>query len=158
MVPELQNKKGIIKHSRGIEDVDGDWIMNFQLEVGNTMKTAKGGNGVSILLLHELDKEDFGQGIFGYSKKYDGFGLYLNSVLFGKTPGMNYIQGFVNDGEKLVNPMKIDEETSCERLIRNRETGPISIKITHQNGRVTVEAGDVGVEQHCFTMMHKFER
>lgn len=91
MVPELQNKKGVVMNNGQIDDVHEDWIMNFQLEIGNTMKTEKGGNGVSILLLHEVDKEDFGQGIFGYSKKYDGMGLYLNTILFGKTPGMNYI-------------------------------------------------------------------
>lgn len=133
--------------------------MNFQLEIGNTAKTAKGGNGVAILLLHDLDKEDIGQGIFGYSKKYDGMGVYLNTILNGKTPGQNYIQGFVNDGEKLVNPMKVDPEGSCERVVRNRENDkPLSVKITHQNGRVNIEVGDAGKEQHCFTLMHKFER
>ena len=74
-----------------IDDVHEDWIMNFQIQVGNTLKTEKGGNGVSILLLHEIDKEDFGQGIFGYSKKYDGMGIYFNTILQAKTPGMNYI-------------------------------------------------------------------
>lgn len=55
--------------------------------------------------------------------------------------------------------MKVNPEQSCERVIRNRDDDePISVKITHQNGRVTIEAGEYGVEQHCFTLMHKFER
>ena len=97
-------------------DKDGDdfsWVGSFTFDIGNTARTSKGGNGVAILMLHEKDSEEIGQGIFGYGKRFRGVAIYLNTILNAPNEGMNYIQGFVNDGTKLVNPMKIDPEASC---------------------------------------------
>ena len=43
------------------------------------------------------------------SKRFNGFAVFINNVL---TNGDNrgFIQGFTNDGNELINPMKIDKE------------------------------------------------
>jgi hypothetical protein len=73
------------------------------------MNTTRGGNGVGIFYLDERNNEDIGQGIFGMAKRFNGFALFINNVL---TNGdhRGFIQGFINDGTELINPMKINKE------------------------------------------------
>ena len=107
--------------------------------------------------MHERDTEEIGQGIFGYGKRFKGFAIYLNTILQAPTPGYNFIQGYVNDGEKLVNPMKVDKSNSCEALIRNRDpSDALFIKVTHDRDRIQVDAGSAGKLDHCFTLDHSF--
>jgi len=48
---------------------------------------------MAIYYLRGVNKDDLGTGLFGYSKEFDGLGVFLNSVLStrdGET-SMNYI-------------------------------------------------------------------
>ena len=49
--------------------------------MGNSGKTFKGGNGMAFYYLRNINKEDLGQGSFGYSSTFDGLGVFLNTIL-----------------------------------------------------------------------------
>jgi hypothetical protein len=69
--------------------------------IGNQDQTQRGGNGMGIYYLRTLNKEDIGQSLFGYSKKFDGLGIFLNTLLSKSVKGAdtnNYVQGFIGDG------------------------------------------------------------
>ena len=57
---------------------------------------------MGIYYLRSLNKEDIGTSLFGYSKKFDGLGIFLNTLLSkivdGATSNHNYVQGFLGDG------------------------------------------------------------
>lgn len=76
--------------------------MDLKLRIGNEDKTSKGGNGLGIYYLRDINKDTFGEGLFGYSKTYDGLGVFMNSILQtrDKENQKNYIQAFTNDGTK----------------------------------------------------------
>lgn len=69
---------------------------------------------MGIYYLRTLNKEDIGQSLFGYSKKFDGLGIFLNTLLSktvkGANANNNYVQGFVGDGQTQINFMKTTGE------------------------------------------------
>lgn len=100
--------------------------MTLRVKIGNEVRSAKGGAGMGIYYLKTIKKASLGDGLFGYSKVFDGLGIYLNSIL--STPGEgggyeNYIQAFFNDNTQQVNPMKLKGEHHCKAKFRNIETG-----------------------------------
>ena len=63
LLPELASKTGAIynKFFTGKDEKD-EWIVDIKLRIGNEDQTLKGGNGVGIFYLRNLNGEDFGQG------------------------------------------------------------------------------------------------
>lgn len=59
--------------------------MSLRVRIGNEVKTERGGAGLGIFYLKTIKKASLGDGLFGYSKIFDGLGIYLNSLL--STPG-----------------------------------------------------------------------
>jgi len=113
--------------------------MDVKLDIGNDAKSNRGGNGVGIFYLDDRNDEDIGGGIFGMTKRFNGFAIFINNVLT-QSDDIGYIQGFVNDGEELINPMKIDPEASCSTVTRNRENGtPLHLRIIHDKTTVKVQ-------------------
>lgn len=49
--------------------------------MGNDARTAKGGAGAAIYYLKSVNREELGQGVFGYAKQYDGMAVFLNTIL-----------------------------------------------------------------------------
>ena len=97
----------------------------MQVTIGNTEKTKKGGNGLAFYYLNSINKDEIGNGLFGYSKQFDGLGVFLNSVLNTRDgeKQLNYIQAFSNDGTKQINTMKLTQSETmknCKAVIRNR--------------------------------------
>jgi hypothetical protein len=45
------------------------------------MKTLRGGTGVSIFYLKNVDNVAHTESLFGYSNRFEGLGVYLNTVL-----------------------------------------------------------------------------
>ena len=61
--------------------------MTLRVNIGNSIKSEKGGAGMGIFYLKSIKKASLGDGLFGYSKVFDGLGIYLNSIL--STPSEN---------------------------------------------------------------------
>lgn len=80
-----------------------------------------GGAGAAIYYLQDMNHEDIGAGTFGYSNKFRGLGVFMNTVLtFQEGDNVyNYVQVVYNDGEQPVNLMRVIPERSCKRKIRN---------------------------------------
>lgn len=59
---------------------------------------------------------------FGYSNRFEGLGIYLNSLLKSergtKNEVTNAVQGFYNDGNKILNVFK-DKGHMCYKKFRN---------------------------------------
>ena len=57
----------------------------------------------------------------GYSKQFDGLGVFLNSVFTANEGGtqFNYLQAFTNDGSQNTNFLKINGEKNCRVTFRN---------------------------------------
>ena len=92
------------------------------------MLTSRGGNGVGIFYLQDRNDEDIGGGIFGMTKRFNGFAIFINNVL---TNGDNngYIQGFYNEnGEDFINPTELPLLKLKKLLLKICLTGIGSIK------------------------------
>jgi hypothetical protein len=57
------------------------WLADIELHLGNDQLTTRGGAGVAIFYLRNVDKISHTESLFGYSNLYDGLGIYLNTVL-----------------------------------------------------------------------------
>lgn len=71
--------------------------------------------------LADINKDEIGQGAFGYSKQFNGIMVSLNSI-FTEGSGeeaVNLLQLFKNDGNDMVNAMKIRNEKNCKVKFRN---------------------------------------
>jgi hypothetical protein len=100
--PAIKESKGaLLAKNPVILGKHHDWIVDLKLAIGNEAQTTKGGNGMALYYLRTLNKEDIGQSLFGYSKKFDGLAILLNTLLSKTKDGQvnNYVQGFVNDGQ-----------------------------------------------------------
>jgi hypothetical protein len=80
LVPELSDKRGAIYNLNTNENKD-QWIIEARVRIGNQEKTKRGGNGVGFYYLSSINKDEIGNGLFGYSKEFDGLAVLLNSVL-----------------------------------------------------------------------------
>ena len=116
--PAIKDSKGAIFNKNNVVlGTYHDWIIDLKVNIGNDAQTSKGGNGMGIYYLRSLNKEDIGTSLFGYSKKFDGLGIFLNTLLSkgveGSPTNHNYVQGFVGDGQLQVNFMKTTIEHNC---------------------------------------------
>ena len=55
--------------------------MTLRVKIGNSIRSDKGGAGMGIYYLKTIKKASLGDGLFGYSKVFDGLGIFLNSKL-----------------------------------------------------------------------------
>ena len=115
LVPEVPDRRGAIIAKTQVPNGDS-WLLDVRLKIGNEIPALRGGNGVGIYYLRSVNQEDIGQGQMGYSKMYDGLGIFLNTILAKKNKDQvveNYIQAFTNNGEKQINMMKLKDEKYC---------------------------------------------
>ena len=112
---------------------------------------------MGIYYLRSLNKEDIGTSLFGYSKKFDGLGIFLNTLLSkgveGSPTNHNYVQGFVGDGQMQINFMKTTTEHNCLQPMRNQEI-PFSLRIKYEHPHVGVfvQSVDSGKYEKCFSI------
>lgn len=120
LCPEITDKKGAI-YAKSQAPNKEKWIVDIRVKVGNDEETFKGGTGLGFWYLRDLNKEDLNQGLMGYSKRFDGLGVFLNSVFSTNEGGvgMNYMQAFTNDGSQNTNFLKISGEKNCKVAFRN---------------------------------------
>jgi len=103
MVPKAVDRKGVLYHTHPI--VDRSWIIELEANIGNEENTWRGGTGLAVFFLRSVDKGAFKEGIFGYSNRYDGLAVFMNTIL-SQANGRQMthpIQGVINDGGRIVN-------------------------------------------------------
>lgn len=83
IVPETRDKKGILYATEVNPHTDA-WLADIELHMGNDMQTHRGGTGLGIFYLRSLDKVSHKESIFGYSNRFEGMGIYLNTVLMSE--------------------------------------------------------------------------
>ena len=99
MVPEIKDKKGAIINKVIVPHKD-DWIVDLRVEIGNEAKSERGGAGLALYYLSEINQAEIGNGVFGYSRQFKGLTVFLNSLFSANENGkmMNWLQAFSNDG------------------------------------------------------------
>lgn len=122
LVPELKDRKGAIWNKLHTAKTD-EWLIEMRVKIGNEMRTAKGGAGLGIHYLQDINQSMIGTGLFGYSKQFNGLAVYLNSILstYDESSYVNYVQAFTNDGTKQINAMKLKgpDTKNCKAVFRN---------------------------------------
>jgi hypothetical protein len=75
-------------------------MIDIELHMGNDRQTHRGGTGLGIFYLENIDKVSHKDSIFGYSNIFKGLGVYLNTILRSEQKGdiVNPIQAYYNDG------------------------------------------------------------
>jgi Legume-like lectin family len=126
--PEAMDKKGQL-YTKIPSPLVSDWMLDIELNIGNEKKSSRGGAGVGIYYLKSVDsREQHKEGIFGYANRFEGLGVYLNSVLKAEKKGssnreiMNGIQGYFNDGTSSVNVFG-EKKNLCYKKFRNLPPG-----------------------------------
>ena len=117
---------------------------------------------MGLYYLESINQDDIGQGLFGYSKQYKGLGVFLNSVLQMDKDGQryNYLQGFVNDGNQLINPMKIKNEKNCLVKFRNLEGEQFfhfRVEYAHPTISVFTYNYEADTFESCFSIEHEMD-
>ena len=104
MVPEILDRKGILYNNHPNKFVDS-WMFDTEIHLGNEKRTTRGGVGIALMYLRNVEEISSLDSLFGYSNRFDGLGIYLNTILRQDNRGMlvSPISVFVNDGENLVN-------------------------------------------------------
>jgi hypothetical protein len=107
LAPEVKDKKGIM-YAKNPNPLVKDWMLDVELNLGNTKRTARGGTGLGIFYLKSVDKVSHKESIFGYTNRFEGLGIYLNTIMKSESRGPskeinNAIQGFFNDGTRPIN-------------------------------------------------------
>jgi hypothetical protein len=105
IAPESRDKKGII-YSTEPNPLMDSWMIDVELHMGNEKQTHRGGTGVGIFYLKNIDKVSHQESIFGFSNRFDGLGVYLNTILRSEADNhetTNVVQAFVNDGRRNIN-------------------------------------------------------
>lgn len=92
IAPEAKDKKGILYSTQQNQFYDS-WVAEIELHLGNKKKTIRGGTGLGIFYLRSVDKASHTDSIFGYSNRYEGLGVYLNTILVK------------NEGKKVLHPI-----------------------------------------------------
>jgi len=124
--PEVKDKRGILYSTRP-NTLERHWMLDVELDMGNEAKSARGGTGLALFYARSIDQVSHRESIFGYSNRFEGLGIYLNTIVKSDTRGanksiLNAIQGFVNDGTRGVNVFT-DKKHMCYRQIRNLPDG-----------------------------------
>jgi len=69
IVPETRDKKGLFYSTEANPHMDS-WLADIELHIGNDKKTSRGGTGLGIFYLENIDKVSHKDSIFGYSNNY----------------------------------------------------------------------------------------
>lgn len=104
----------------------------------------RGGTGLGVFYVKSVDQEHVShkESIFGYTNRFEGLGIYVNTVLKGegstgkKGEVLTAIQGFVNDGTRAVNVFA-ERKHLCWRSLRNRGQ-PMHMRVQFAAPLVTV--------------------
>lgn len=159
MVPEVVDKKGAILNKELIPHKD-DWLIDLKVNIGNTQKSNKGGAGLGLYYLKEIDGSQIGTGVFGYTRQFNGMAVFLNS-LFNVNENdktYNYVQAFTNDGTQLTNPMKIKGEKNCKVIFRNTKEGePFHIRLEYKKPSVSLFYYDHASDNYETCMTFDYE-
>ena len=79
LVPELRDKKGAIINVVPVPSKD-DWIVDLKVRIANDEKTLKGGAGLALYYLQSINQEEIGNGVFGYTRNFNGLSVFMNSL------------------------------------------------------------------------------
>ena len=81
-------------------------MADIEAHIGNDKQTGRGGTGMAIYYLRSIDQISHKESVFGYSSRFEGLGIYLNSIFKnevelpdGTKEFTNAIQGVYNDGQ-----------------------------------------------------------
>lgn len=86
ITPETRDKKGIF-YSTIPNPKSEAWMADIELHLGNDKKTHRGGTGVGIFYVRNVDKVSHKDSIFGYSNTFEGLGVYLNTIILNDEKG-----------------------------------------------------------------------
>jgi len=121
IVPESRDKKGMVYNSQPNPN-KRDWMLDVEVQIGNEKKSTRGGTGLGIYYLKQIEVSSHMESAFGYSNRYEGIGIYLNTLIKSergsKNEITNAIQGFYNDGNKILNIYK-EKGHMCYKKFRN---------------------------------------
>jgi hypothetical protein len=97
--PEIVSAKGAIINKQ-IVPYSKDWIVDIKVTIGNEKKSAKGGAGMAFFYVEDIDQNEIGSGLFGYSRQFKGVQVSLNSLFSegSDEEAKNLLQLFTNDG------------------------------------------------------------
>ena len=72
----------------------------MEVHLGNAAKTQRGGTGMGFYYVKQVEKVSHADSIFGYTNRYEGLGVYLNTILRNEQHGqlVNPIQAYYNNG------------------------------------------------------------
>lgn len=88
VVPEVADTRGAIVSKKFTNHRDS-WIADIKVRIGNDNQSLKGGNGVGIYYLRDIDQSEVATGLFGYTKNFNGLGIVMNTIL-QKSDGDKY--------------------------------------------------------------------
>lgn len=86
LAPEVKDKKGIL-YARNPNPLVKDWMLDVEIDLGNSKKTTRGGTGLGIFYLKSVDKVSHKESIFGYTNRFEGLGIYLNTIMKSESRG-----------------------------------------------------------------------
>lgn len=139
LVPEARDKKGLF-YSTLPNPLLEAWIVDIEVHLGNDQKTARGGTGLGFFYVKSVDKITHQDSIFGYTNRYEGLGVYLNTILRNEQNGqlVNPIQAYYNNGEQFINVFS-SKEHICFRKLRNLpEEQYLKVRIFYDKPLVSV--------------------
>jgi len=165
--PEAKTRQGLAFNKKLL--VEREWMIDFEIQIGNQMKSTFGTNGMGIFIMKEiLSKEVDQNNLFGYSNEIIGAAIYLNSGLRKKDPKTNErmegIQGSYSEGGKPINTWEIPLENSCYFKYRNVEDAnrnpvPSILRLHYNLDQLNVLFYDRKDQEykHCFKLDAKFK-
>ncbi len=77
IVPEAMDRRGIIFNEEPMKEKA--WIAEIEFHIGNEKQLVARGSGIGVMYSRNMDKNAYKESIFGYSLRYDGLGVFLNS-------------------------------------------------------------------------------
>lgn len=86
LAPEVKDKKGIL-YSKLPNPLTKDWMLDVEVNIGNAKHSSRGGTGLGIFYVKNVDQISHKESIFGYSNRFEGLGVYINSVLKSENRG-----------------------------------------------------------------------
>ena len=147
LVPEAQDRTGAVLLAKETPPETKDhFLVDAIVKIGNKDKTDKGGTGMALHYLSDFNHQDIGSGLFGYSYKFKGIAIYLNTLMTKKVgeEDQHYIQLFYNDGESMINPLSaasMHEERSCMRNLRNKKS--VYLRLEYNGKSLKVDTFDM---------------
>ena len=80
VVPEAKDKKGMVYNSQA-NPLKRDWMVDIEVEIGNWKRSSRGGTGLAIYYLKQIDPASHMDASFGYTNRFEGLGIYLNTLI-----------------------------------------------------------------------------